>query len=155
MDMYAKALTSHNIFRSMHQVRPLVWDNNLAVSMQLWIDGCVWGHDLANKVYGENLYAVYGQSMQSHDEVMHNAVLAWYNEVSMYNFAYQGFSEQTGHFTAMIWKNTNAMGCYVKSCSQQGFVYAGCRYLPPGNVMGQFEQNVFPKAVPKRRILKI
>lgn len=142
-NMYSTSVALHNTYRNLHQVGTLAWNSNIALTMQQWIEQCMFGHDQNNKLYGENLYALYGQDTISHDQHMINAVNAWYNEISMYNFANQGFTEQTGHLTAMIWKASNEIGCFVKSC--QGFVYVGCRYYPAGNVIGQFEQNVFPK----------
>jgi hypothetical protein len=50
------------------------------------------------------------------------------------------FSEQTGHFTQVVWKGTTAVGCGWAQCN--GFVLITCRYSPPGNVIGQFAQNV-------------
>jgi hypothetical protein len=142
-NMYSTSVDLHNTYRNLHQVGILVWNSNIALTMQQWIEQCMFGHDQNNKLYGENLYALYGQDTMSHDQHMINAVNAWYNEISMYNFANQGFTEQTGHLTALIWKSSVEIGCFVKSC--QGFAYVGCRYYPAGNVIGQFEQNVFPK----------
>lgn len=58
------------------------------------------------------------------------AVDAWYDEVKQYNFARQGFSAATGHFTQLVWKDTSRVGCAVNpNCSYRTYI---CQYSPPG-----------------------
>ena len=62
-----------------------------------------------------------------------HATEAWYSEVESYDWANPKFQSGTGHFTQVVWKD----------CKKVGFGHAGTfvvgRYMPPGNVMGQFE----------------
>ena len=82
--------------------------------------------------YGENLYGAWGQPVHTSPA----AVNAWYSEVKFYNFGRPGFGMKTGHFTQVVWKGSRQMGCgYSKN-------YVCCRYLPAGNFMGRFPQNV-------------
>ncbi|KAF8888246.1 CAP domain-containing protein [Infundibulicybe gibba] len=58
-----------------------------------------------------------------------------------------GFSSATGHFTQVVWKGTTQVACAVANCGagtifSQASGYVVCRYSPPGNVIGQFPQNV-------------
>lgn len=64
-----------------------------------------------------------------------------------------GFTEETGHFTQLVWKATRQVGCAAVDCGYskdgdrgakdasgryryaQGW-YVVCEYMPPGNVMG-------------------
>ncbi|KAF8946213.1 pathogen- protein [Haplosporangium gracile] len=61
------------------------------------------------------------------------ASLAWYDEVSKYNFDSPGFYYVTGHFTQVVWKVTKSIGCAKRSCSRWA-VYI-CNYDPPGNIV--------------------
>ena len=63
---------------------------------------------------------------------------SWYNEIQKYDFNNQGFSQGTGHFTQVVWKSSNQLGCGHSS----GFVV--CNYYPAGNYQGEYERNVFP-----------
>lgn len=45
-------------------------------------------------------------------------------------------------FLQVVWKATKSVGCARKDCSG-GWSYLLCDYLPPGNVIGLFAQNVF------------
>lgn len=65
------------------------------------------------------------------------AVAMWVAEAPQYSGSY---SPATGHWTQVVWKSTTAVGCGAARCSFGSFVV--CRYSPPGNVMGQFAQNV-------------
>jgi hypothetical protein len=66
----------------------------------------------------------------------------WYNEIELYDFKKPGFSEETGHFTQLVWKNTKEIGC---GAACQGTTCAvTCNYYPAGNYIGEFEANVLP-----------
>lgn len=95
-----------------------------------------------NGKYGENLYAQYG-SPGYPQPTARDATTSWYNEVRVYNFSNPGFSMNTGHFTAVVWKNTKELGI-ATATNRSGATYIVANYSPWGNVMGQFPQNVFP-----------
>ena len=65
----------------------------------------------------------------------------WYDEVKDYNYVRPGFSMGTGHFTQVVWKSSTEVGFGVARASN-GSYYAVGNYYPPGNMYGQFPQNV-------------
>jgi hypothetical protein len=73
-----------------------------------------------------------------------HTITLWYNEEPYYNYDRPGFSEQSGHFTQVVWKNTNQIGCGVSYCdSIEGNFYV-CSYEPSGNVIyGGFDEALF------------
>ena len=61
-----------------------------------------------------------------------------------YDFNDPGFKLNTGHFTALVWKETTDVGC-ARCAGKDGKwyeTYIVCNYKPPGNVQGQFADNV-------------
>jgi hypothetical protein len=68
----------------------------------------------------------------------------WYEEADKYRHANPGFSTGTGHFTQVVWASTTEMGA-GKASSSTGAQFVVVRYTPPGNVMGQFPDNVKPR----------
>jgi hypothetical protein len=66
----------------------------------------------------------------------------WYDEVNKFNFRSGGFSMKTGHFTQVVWRGTREVGCGKSQCN--GLDVWICQYAPPGNVEGQYRQNVLP-----------
>lgn len=38
------------------------------------------------------------------------------DEASMYDYDNPNFSEETGHFTQLVWKNTTTVGCGSRLC---------------------------------------
>jgi hypothetical protein len=58
-----------------------------------------------------------------------------------------GFTSATGHFTQMVWRDTERVGCAEVYCpAMAGTSVTGlfivCHYEPPGNMLGRFEGNV-------------
>jgi hypothetical protein len=59
-----------------------------------------------------------------------------------------------GHFSQIVWMNSDTVGCYTADCSAAsgGLQNVGsgniepyftvCNYAPPGNVVGEFAANV-------------
>ena len=137
----AAVVAAHNRVRAKHCAPPLSWSRKLAASAQAWAStirdrGCALGHS-GSATYGENLAA--GTSgMLDADSV----VGMWYDELKKFNFRSGGFSMKTGHFTQVVWRGTREVGCGMSQCN--GLDVWICQYSPPGNVEGQYRQNVQP-----------
>lgn len=67
----------------------------------------------------------------------------WYEEHDKYRYGNPGFSTNTGHFTQIVWQSSKEMGA-GKAVSSSGAQFVVARYQPPGNVRGQFPENVKP-----------
>jgi len=128
-------LDKHNEYRAAHGAEPLVYDEQLAIASQQWSqtqsDADNMWHDPDNQ-FGENL-AMYWNSnsaaMTQMNEYTTHATDAWYNEVTDpgYDFNTPGSQSGTGHFTQVVWKGSQRLGCGVVG------KYTTCRYDPPGN----------------------
>ena len=94
--------------------------------------------------YGENLYcssdSKSGPGHIDKCEQVKAAVASWYNEVTLYDWGYPGYTAGTGRFTQVVWKSSSRMGIGVASNSK-GMTYVVANYDPPGNE-GRFEENV-------------
>ena len=82
----------------------------------------------------------------------------WYNSELMNFPAYgqgnlnvgegSGFNNW-GHFSAVVWPETQKVGCAVAQCSTGAWkVHAACVYQPAGNMMGSFDKVKAPKGGP-------
>lgn len=129
-------LSYHNKARGDHSVGQLTWDDTLAKYATDYLNkvNCDFKH--SGGKYGENIAMGYPTPTK--------AMEAWYNEGKDYNYNNPGFSEGTGHFTQMVWKGTNKIGCGQAKCSQGPYLV--CEYDPAGNVEGgdNFKKNVLP-----------
>lgn len=163
LDVSQEALSRHNTYRSKHDVPDLAWSDGLASSAQEWADGC--RIPMVHSGAGENLAYGFGS--------IGAAIDAWYNEVDKYDYDNPGFSGETGHFTQIVWKSTQRLGCAAGNCPDVNGGYYVCQYGkctermappssllvpfiageltllvppedPPGNYIGQFEENVLP-----------
>ena len=108
-------------------------------------DTCTFAHDfndLKIKGEGENLYMTkMAESKETQfNSAINNATNAWYNEINLYNFLWPSFAHSTGHFTQLVWKGTNKIGCGYNYCNGMNLV--SCRYKNPGNMKGSFFSNV-------------
>lgn len=129
--LVASALNSTNHFRAQHGAIALTWNKSLANAASSWASKCQWRH--SGDPTGENLALGYPE--------MASAVDAWGNERDLYDFSLPtGFSEETAHFTQLVWKDTTSVGCAAVDCSGKnslkGYLVV-CEYWPAGNVVGQ------------------
>jgi len=136
----AEFLQLHNAIRAQHGAAPLTWSNKLATAGEGWADKCVFDH--SNHTlgpYGENLAAGTGSGYD-----VPQAMKTWTDEESEYNAANPKYS----HYTQIVWKATQQVGCGLASCNgifDASFgpaKYFVCEYYPAGNIEGEFGTNV-------------
>lgn len=70
-----------------------------------------------------------------------DAVDAWYDEIKQHTFGVEPKTTGTGHFTQVVWKDSQQLGVGVAKNSK-GQVFVVCNYDPPGNYVGQFATKV-------------
>ncbi|TVY86734.1 Repressed by EFG1 protein, partial [Lachnellula willkommii] len=126
-------LDAHNFYRGEHNASALSWNASSASVGEKWSSACNFVH--SGGPTGENLAAGYANASASVD--------AWGLERGKYNWKSPGFSEATGHFTQLVWRNTTSVGCGRTSCGGKNGTpgwYVVCEYYPPGNVEGSSNQ---------------
>jgi uncharacterized protein YkwD len=132
---------AHNRFRARHCAAALTWSAKLAEVAQRWANalrdrGCPLGH--SGGKFGENLAAGTKGTLDPA-----SVVKMWYDEIAQYRFPDGGFSMETGHFTQVVWRGTQRVGCGHSQC--KGMDLYVCEYDPPGNWEGQYRDNVRPR----------
>lgn len=135
-----------NAYREKHLSPPLIWDSTIATFSQNWADNLNTNNTFVHSgtsLYGENLafFQGYGIDIMT---LLKKAVDAWYNEITLYDFSKPGFSDATGHFTCLIWKSSTLFGMGISINTKTTAVNITMNTMPPGNVLGQFSQNVLP-----------
>lgn len=129
-----KMLDLHNEKRLFHRSQPLRWN----ASLYEFATNYASSYDCSGQLvhsggpYGENLAAGYSTR---------GAVNAWYDEGKTYRYGTEAVYD---HFTAVVWNNTNSIGCSYKECNNAWGTYIICSYYPPGNIVGSSKRNVFP-----------
>ncbi|HEY9601917.1 MAG TPA: CAP family protein [Allocoleopsis sp.] len=147
----SSALSKQNSYRTTHHSPALKLSDSLNSTAQTWAEQIASSGKLAHSSTGngENLYASYTTAASiAADTLANNAIEAWYNEVSKYDYAKPGFSVSTGHFTQVVWKSSTQVGCGAAKGTKTingklyNAFYVVCQYAPAGNVQGQFPANV-------------
>lgn len=128
-------LVTQNAKRAQHDVGAFIWNTTLAQYASDYLDKAQCNFEHSHGPYGENLAIGYPTPQA--------AVDAWYDEFKDYNYAQGDFSEATGHFTQLVWKGSQQVGCAQKDCGPSRGSYVVCEYYPRGNIIGRFTQNVF------------
>lgn len=115
-------------------VPPVDWSDEVAQTAQEWANNlkatknCGLEH-ASGTGYGENLAA--GTNVDAE-----RAVDMWAGEGADYTYEPKyAFDTNTGHYTQIVWRSTQHIGCASASCSGSNVVV--CRYDPPGNYIGQ------------------
>lgn len=138
-------LAKTNSYRAKHRAGSLTLDSALTRAVQQYADKMARNNLWEHGGQGENLYRTCSSgSYPSGDR----ATDSWYSEVSNYNYQ-TGTSKnggKIGHFTQMVWNRrngkfgiarANGIGDGGRKCT-----WVVARHSPPGNVRGQYTQNV-------------
>ena len=133
-------LEHHNAYRSALHLPPLQWSPALAA------DALKWARELAGTDKGQHDQEIVGKEGEN----------LWWGTANAFSFGEMvetwaaerksfregvfpdcrtGRSAVVGHYTQMVWRNTQAVGCAL--VGNGGNDYLVCRYSPPGNVIGQ------------------
>ena len=133
-------LQTHNSYRSPLQEPSLVWSADLAK------DALAWAQHLASINKGEHDMSIRGREGENlwwgtaNYFSFTDIVGAWGNEQR--SFKYDVYpncttkrSEVVGHYTQIVWKNTQSVGCALAGNGQTDFLV--CRYGPAGNIVGE------------------
>ena len=103
-------------------------------------------HDPYNSHLGENICRV-SYKMVKKKGVGHSieaCAKAWYGrEEPKFDYLDKEYNSvvETGHFTMMVWRAVEAVGCAVAR-GHKNHAYVVCRYYPQGNIFLQFSNNV-------------
>jgi glioma pathogenesis-related protein 2 len=89
--------------------------------------------------YGENIAGVSFDGNVT--RMLETAVTLWYAEVALYNYSRPGFSPLTGHFTCLVWRDSQKLGIGY-AVNENGRAIVVFNFWPPGNFAGAFERNV-------------
>ncbi|MFC4374240.1 CAP family protein [Nocardia halotolerans] len=142
-DYAQTGLTMHNTYRAEHGSPAMTLTQNLNNRAQqcakYYATKGAIDHSCPYKNgAGENL--VMGQGSFSAVSLVEMSTKMWYDEIKYYDFNNPGFSMATGHFTQLVWKSSTRLG--IGYASDGGTSVVVALYNPPGNVQGQYPQNV-------------
>jgi pathogenesis-related protein 1 len=140
---------------------PLVWSTELARVAQAYadqlastcLDTLAHSDVQARNGWGENLasFGVMGGSGLEPNGTAAGTVELWESELACYTFGpFQSGTNATctaacerfggcGHYTQLVWRTTQRVGCGVADCRQGGWrkSYWVCNYDPTGNFNGR------------------
>lgn len=127
----------------------LEWDQALADIASGYAAQCTWQHN-ANRsdtypgYVGENL-ALFSSGWPV-NSLVESTLSNWVEgEMSDYDYATNTCSGTCGHYTQVVWRNTQKVGCAVQQCGtftnlgpswDNGYMVV-CNYSPGGNYVGQ------------------
>ncbi|KAJ6639655.1 Golgi-associated plant pathogenesis-related protein 1 [Pseudolycoriella hygida] len=87
---------------------------------------------------GENL--AYSSWDQERNQFAGFCTKMWYDEGKTYNYNNPGFSPTTGHFTQLVWVNSQRFGFGYAHVND--YTVGVGLYRPSGNFRGEYEKNV-------------
>jgi hypothetical protein len=135
-----------NQYRALHNAPPLIWDDQIANFADNWSAYLLKNNGFYhsnNKLYGENLAYFQGYNATP-IELIKKSIDLWYAEISMYDFNASQYTSGTGHFTCLVWKASKLHGFGYSYNTTTKEVVISMNTSPPGNIIGQFKENVEP-----------
>jgi hypothetical protein len=133
-------LKLHNEYRSALQLPPLQWSPALAS------DALAWAKHLAGSDKGQHDQTIIGREGENlwwgtaGAFSLGDMVGAWGAERKFFREGVfpdcrANRSAVVGHYTQIVWRNTQAVGCALAGNGQNDYLV--CRYATAGNVIGQ------------------
>lgn len=144
-----------NTYRAKNQAPPLLWNHTIAEFSQQWSHHLMTDHLFQHSnttLYGENLASFQGMGVDKLT-LLKQSVDNWYNEISLYDFSHPGFSSATGHFTCLVWLSSIEYGIAIDIDPTTSKAIVTMNTSPPGNIEGQFPQNVLPHIIDSSNVL--
>nr|CAI5843742.1 unnamed protein product [Callosobruchus analis] len=129
--------------------KQLKYDKNLAAQAQkianthafqhVRVHDCRWPWGV-----GQNLY-MFGSTADIGGPKWKRAIDSWRNESKKYSYETCRVSPLTGHFTQLIWADTEFIGCGYSRFKdgRMNRMLIVCNYGPGGNVLGQVPYKKF------------
>ncbi len=126
----------------------LEWDPALADIAADYAAQCIWAHNASRSdtypgYVGENLALSVGLPVSS---LVESAITGWVEgEMDDYDYANNSCSGVCGHYTQVVWRDTQKVGCAVQQCEtftglgsswDNGHITV-CNYSPGGNYIGE------------------
>ncbi|KAG0073750.1 hypothetical protein BGZ90_011330 [Linnemannia elongata] len=142
-DVYSDSVLSiHNSHRAQYGAKSLTWSPELYTSALQYAKLCKFASSDSRGKYGENFYATTARGAD-----VSQAVNSWMAQAPKYNYNNPVFTPNAGGFTQVVWKSSTQVACAQAECAagtiyNQKSIITVCRYSPPGNMQGQFSQNV-------------
>ena len=141
----------HNELRRKHAASSLTVLKDLSTLCQKTVDNCkkIGGLQHGDLRFDDGTWV--GQNLFLSSWAPTGTYVAddWYSEIE--NYDYTAADEKgiisSGHFTQMVWKSSKQIGCAVTVGPWKTYsdaYYVGCNYLPVGNILGHFSENVSP-----------
>ena len=146
---YKELINTHNKLRIKHGLPFLTQDKQLEKFAQDTANNSLISGTLKvgenfrdGKFYGQNLYLGTGNPHTGKYVAEY-----WYSEIDNYSFSTGKTINggPIGHFTQMVWKTTQKIGCAVAIGRWKVYkesYYICCYYYPGGNLSGQYIKNV-------------
>ncbi|HFC91510.1 MAG TPA: SCP-like extracellular [Leucothrix mucor] len=152
--LFRGTLTSHNSVRARLGLKPLYWSNKLARYAQQWANhqaksqNCAMQHrphyaGPFKQIYGENLFWASPKRWSDGRVELQRISIAeviksWADEDIDYNYNNNSCRSgaQCGHYTQIVWRETQAVGCAIAVCPDKAQLWV-CNYSPPGNYIGE------------------
>ena len=146
----------HNQLRTAYSQTPLSWSDHLANYAKQWVNhlattkNCAMihrpnkGNSPFKQVYGENLFWASPEVFSDGEVLLQdinikNVFDAWAEEESYYDYQTNTCQDgkDCGHFTQIVWHETQKVGCAMAICSDMSQIWA-CNYSPRGNYIGEW-----------------
>ena len=135
-----RLLIAHNLERDRVDVPRLAWSAKLAAQAQTWADTLAranrFEHAADRSGAGENLWMGSAGSYSA-EQMIGGFVeeVRYFRGGRFPNVSSTGSWSDVGHYTQLIWRGTQQVGCAVGQGRANDILV--CRYWPAGNVVGE------------------
>lgn len=118
--------------------RNLTWNSDLAKTAERWAAQCKASHDTSQNRNDPGTYSYVGQNIcvASYDQPWTDCIDSWAGERAQWQYGLGPTSTgaDVGHYTQIIWADTQQVGCGKAYCQGSWAYQLVCNYGPGGNI---------------------
>jgi hypothetical protein len=129
--------------RAHYGAPPLAWNVTIAAYVADFVSGCPGngvGYVYSPAATYPNI--IYGELLGLNDASFTEFIDGYFLQNQNYNFSAPGYQPAAYGFTELVWVSTQSFACAAELCA--GWPLYVCDLYPPGNIDGEFVQNVLP-----------
>lgn len=141
-DIWNAAIKEHNRYRQNHGVPDVMGCDEMHKEAQKWAEHLAAANKFELDKNSKYIGNIASSFRLNEEDAVREAIKRWYSTVQNYHWNKPGFQEDSGAFSAIVWKNVTHLGVGIAWNEQAATYVIIVYYSPSPNICQEFKENV-------------